>query len=463
MPYINLSPSDFALGGRQIHYAWVMIAVAAAMRLSASAVRTSFSVLIPRLVETFGWSYGAVGFGLALQWAFSGLFGPAAGWLGDRYGIRRTMVLGALMFMTFMVLTSRMNSLWEFYLFYGILLSAALAVFQVPLTASLTMWFQRNLGLGMGVLQSSQGMGPLVFVPLVIFILDWFGQFESGTLISRWITGVSAGGMEAGLRATFWVTGIGGGLLLIALVKVFYNEPAQIGLRPLGATGDGPVTRVHQGDTAKVRSNVFLRQVQRTTAFWNLIGIHFWGCASHAIILGLLVAIAEERGVSKTAAASLFIVMSVVSTITRFGVPIVAEHTGSKGVMGLCFFLQSAPMVLLFFADQTWMFYLFAVLFGIGFGGEMSAFPIINRQYYGNAPIGTTYGWQMMGAGVGMAVGVLIGALLRDWTNSFDATILLSFVLSLVGVGAIVLLPNTAHHQLPHWEEALPQEARTAA
>ncbi len=462
MSYINLSPSNLSIGGRSIHYAWVMIAVAAAMRLSASAVRTSFSVLVPRLVETFGWSYGAVGLGLALQWAFSGLFGPTAGWLGDRYGIRRTMVLGAVLFMTFMVLTSRMNSLWEFYLFYGVLLSAALAVFQVPLTASLTMWFQRNLGLGMGVLQSSQGMGPLLFVPLVVFILGGFSEFEPGMVVSRWITGVSASGMEAGLRATFWVTGIGGGLVLIALVKVFYNEPAQIGLRPLGANAQEPVRRVHYGDTAKVRANVFLRQVQRTNAFWNLIGIHFWGCAAHAIILGLLVAIAEERGVSKTAAASLFVVLSVVSTITRFGVPIVAEHMGSKGVMGICFFLQSAPMILLFFAHDTWIFYLFVVLFGIGFGGEMSAFPIINRQYYGNAPMGTTYGWQMMGAGVGMAVGVLAGALLRDLTNSFDATILLSFVLSLVGVGAIVLLPNTAHHQLPEWEQALPQDARTA-
>ena len=67
-----------------------------------------------------------------------------------------------------------------------------------------------------------------------------------------------------------------------------------------------------------------------------------------------------------------------------------------------------------------------------------------------------------MGAGVGMAVGVLVGAFLRDWTGSFDATILLSLGLSLVGVGAIALLPNTAHHQLPHWEDALPQEARTA-
>ena len=120
MSHINLSPANLSVGGRPIHYAWVMIAVAAAMRLSASAVRTSFSVLVPRLVEAFGWSYGAVGLGLALQWAFSGLFGPAAGWLGDRYGIRRTMLLGAVMFMGFMVLTSRMTSIWEFYLFYGI-------------------------------------------------------------------------------------------------------------------------------------------------------------------------------------------------------------------------------------------------------------------------------------------------------------------------------------------------------
>ena len=247
MSFINLSPANFTLGGRGVHYAWVMVAVAAAMRLSSSAVRSSFSILVPRLVEVFGWSYGAVGFGLALQWAFSGLFGPGAGWLGDRYGIRLTMLLGAALFVLFMVLTSRMSSLWEFYLFYGVLLSASLAVFQVPLTASLTMWFQRNLGLGMGVLQSSQGMGPLVFVPLVVFIMDWFGQSESGTLLSRWITGASAGGMEAGLRAAFWVTGLAGGVILIALVKVFYNEPAQIGLRPLGAAESEPIRRAHPG------------------------------------------------------------------------------------------------------------------------------------------------------------------------------------------------------------------------
>ena len=79
----------------------------------------------------------------------------------------------------------------------------------------------------------------------------------------------------------------------------------------------------------------------------------------------------------------------------------------------------------------------------------MSAFPIINRQYYGSGPIGTTYGYQMMGAGVGMAVGALIGGQLRDFTGNFDATMALSLGLSLVGVISIMLLPTTKKELLP--------------
>ena len=129
--------------------------------------------------------------------------------------------------------------------------------------------------------------------------------------------------------------------------------------------------------------------------------------------------------------------------------------------MGVCFFLQTAPIVLLLFAHDPWNFYLFAVLFGIGFGGEMSAFPIINRQYYGSAPIGTTYGWQMMGAGIGMATGALIGGQLRDWTGDFNATMGLSLVLSLIGVFSIRFLPTTKEHLLPDWEQELPEEAQS--
>ena len=439
----SFRPDNIIINGRYIHYAWVMVVIASVMRLFSSSFRSSQSILIPRLIESFGWSYGQVGLGFALQWIVSGMLGPSAGWLGDRYGVRAAMTIGAVLFIAGMVLTGFMTNLWQFYLFFGVILSASMGLFQVPLTAAVTMWFRRHLGTGMGLLQSSQGVGPLIAVPIMLLVIHLFG-----------------GGLD-GLRAAFWVPGVIGGAVLLALVRAFYNEPAQIGLRPFGASEDEPIRQVQSGDIAKVRTQVFLKQVLRTGAFWNLIGIHFWGCAGHAIVLVYLVAIAEEQEVSTGLAAGAFVTLSVVSTITRFVVPVAADRMGSKGAMGVCFALQTLPIVLLFFAVEPWHFFLFATLFGIGFGGEMSAFPIINRQYYGSAPIGTTYGWQMMGAGMGMAAGAMVGGWLRDWTGNFDATMGLSLALSLAGVLAILFLPSTGHHQLPDWEQELPEDART--
>ena len=460
-PRFSFRLSNLILAGHRVHYAWAIVAIAAVMRLFSSSFRSSSSVLIPRLVDSFGWSYGAVGFGFALQWVVSGMLGPSAGWLGDRYGARVAMTVGALLFIAGMVLTGFMTSLWQFYLFFGVILSASMGIFQVPLTASVTMWFRRHLGTGMGILQSAQGVGPLVAVPIMLLVIALFDSQPSGLERLPGFVQSLFGGELDGLRAAFWVPGIIGGVAILGLVRLFYNEPAQIGLRPLGASENEPVRQVQRGEIARIRTRVFFKQAQRTLAFWNLIGIHFWGCAGHAIVLVYLVAIAESEGVSPGLAAGAFVTMSVTSTVTRFAVPVLADHLGSKGVMAVCFSLQTLPIVLLFFAAEPWQFYLFAVLFGIGFGGEMSAFPIINRQYYGSAPIGTTYGWQMMGAGTGMAAGSLMGGALRDLTGSFDATMGLSLVLSLVGVFSIVLLPTTRQHQLPDWEQELPPEAQT--
>ena len=90
----------------------------------------------------------------------------------------------------------------------------------------------------------------------------------------------------------------------------------------------------------------------------------------------------------------------------------------------------------------------------------MTAFPIINRQYYADAPTGTAYGWQMMGAGFGMALGPVMAGFLRDVTGSYVSSLWLSFGLSTLAVVAILFLPTTKRLQLPHWEEALPPEAR---
>jgi MFS family permease len=438
---MGVKPASLPAYVKDIHYAWVTLGIAIAMRLVSSVERTASGVLVAYMVDPageFGWSRSVVGLALSLQWIFSGVFGPPAGWLGDRYGLRRTMAVGALLFLATSVLIGLVTAPWQFILYFGILMSAALAIFQVPLVSAVTLWFYRHLGVAMGLLQSAQGLANVLFAPLMVVLLTHFGW--------RW---------------AFWGPGFVGGLLLLLLIRFFRNEPAEIGLRPLGADPKAPIQPVQSGPRARVRTTVFLQQARRTFAFWNLIGIHYWGCAGHAIIVVYLADIVRAQGLSLATGALVVSTMFGVSSFTRFAVPILADRAGSKTAMALCFFLQGLPIALLFWSSEAWHFYLFAVLFGIGFGGEMSAFPIINRQYYGDAPTGTIYGWQMLGAGIGMASGAFLGGVLRDLTGDYILPLACSFVLSLMGAMAILVLPSTTRHQIPGWEEALPPDIRS--
>ncbi len=418
-----------------------MVMLAGVMWTISSSIRFAATPLIPHLQAPggFGWSYGAIAFAFTLQWLVSGLLGPVMGWVGDRSGVRRTMVVGSLLFVAGMLLTGVMTHLWQFYLSFGLLLGASMAIFQVPLVSGVTVWFRTHLGLAMGGLQGFQVMGTALLIPLMAFLISEFG-----------------------LKQTFWLPGIVGGAVLLLLIRPFYNEPAEIGLRPFGAPETEPVKRLQTDDTAKIRTRVFFGQARRTGAFWNLIGIHFWGCMGHNIFIVFMIAMAVDAGLPREMAVGAYITLTVFSMIARFLVPIVADRFGTKSVLTVCFVLQAFPPLLLLFYQDPWAFYVFAGLFGIGLGGEVPAFPIINRQYFGGAPIGTVYGWQMLGNGVGMALGPLAGGFLWDLTGDFASAVALSAVLSLAGLVSVLLLPPTSRGLTPDWERLLPPALRSS-
>jgi MFS family permease len=406
-----------------------------------SPVRFAISMLIPYMQspQGFGWSYFAISVAFALQWLATACISPLVGWLGERYGVRRTMLLGVYVFILGMVLTGSMTRLWHFYLSFGILLAIPLTIYQVPLVAGVAAWFRTHLGVAMGILQAVQGLGTVLAIPLVSWLFA-----------------------HVGLAWTFWGPGLVGGALLLILIRLFYNEPAQLGLRPFGASPDAPIQRLHEGPVARLRAKTFLRQAQRTGAFWNLIGIHFWGCVGHNSLLLFLPTIAMAQGLTPTLAASVYATLNASSLVTRFAVPIVADYMGSKKVMACCFSMQTFPILLLLFTQEAWAFFLFAILFGIGVGGEVPIFPVISRQYYGHAPMSSLYGWQNIGNGVGMAAGPVLGGFIWTQTGDYTGVLVLSFAASMAGVLSILILPSTSCCLLPRWEEQLPPEARSS-
>ncbi len=116
---------------------------------------------------------------------------------------------------------------------------------------------------------------------------------------------------------------------------------------------------------------------------------------------------------------------------------------------------------MLFWINDTWSFYLFAVVFGVGYGGEGSAFPITNRRYYGEGSLGRSFGWQLSGATLGMATGGWIGGVLFGFYDGYLLTIALSVATSLAGAAVIMSMDQTDRVLILDWEEGLPPEARS--
>ena len=416
------------------HYAWMIVTIIALMQMVGSSIRMAFGVFIYPLSEEFGWSQGSITLAYALSSIVTAMVSPLAGSLGDRFGARKSMMLGCTMFICGMLLIGIVNQIWQFYLTFGVLLGVAQAIFLVPLIPSAMTWFRRHLGVGMGFLMAAWGLGPAMTAPVM------------GLMIQ-----------QLGWRDTFWVTAAVSAAIMVVLIAKYSNRPSDRGLEPYGALpGDPPSTR--RGPPVD-RVKLFAKFMRHTKAYWNLSSIHFLGCVGHAVILVYIVPIAIEEGVSVVVAAGLLTVLSGVSIGTRLATPVLSDYLGPKIVMTVAYVLQGVPVVMLFWTHDVWLFYVFAAVFGIGYGGEAGGFPILNRRYYGQAPVGTVHGFQMLGAGLGMAVGGWVGGIVFDLMGSYDLALVISVVASLLGAVSIVLLERTDRLLIPNWEtEYLPED-----
>ena len=399
-------------------------------------------IMVPPLSDpegAFGWNKSLVGLGIAAYYGFGAIYAPFTGWLGDRFGSRIMLAAAAVMYLISMILLSQIREVWHFFLFFGVLLSLTQSLGMVPLMASVTGWFRRRLGLGIGILWAAGGIGTAAFAPLAGFLietLDW--------------------------QNTFLIIGLIGGIAMLCLVPLMRNRPSDLGIEPYGTRpGDATTARLGQG-LEQLRIKVFNQHIRRTKPFWNLPLIHGLGCAGHGIIIIYVALLALEREVFSSLLSAGFIlaIISLVSIISRFVTPVLAEIYGTRRMMALSLSIQGLTVLILFWAQDPWVFYLFAVTFGIGFGGEWTGYLIINRQYFGDGPMGTVYGWQTTGALSGHFVATALAGLVLYATGSYNAILILSMAFSLGGVVVIALLDSNSHVLIPDWESELPDEAQ---
>ena len=425
----------------RFHRAWIILTILVVVQVIGQAISMSAGIMVPLLKDPagdFGWNIALISGAVAVYYLVGALFSPVAGMLGDRFGSRPIMFGCGVLYLVSMVLVGLVTEVWHFFISFGVLLAITQAFTFVPLQASVGGWFRRRLGLATGLLQGAGGIGAALLAPGVAWLLELVG----------W-------------RETFWFIAFFGGGLIIVCSVFFRSLPADVNITPYGAKGDDPPEISPSKELLKLRLKVFGQHMRRTRAFWNLPTIHGLGCAGHGIVLFFVIDFARDIGIGLTTATFILTCISIFSIVGRFVVPMLAERIGGKPVMMVALFLQCVTVAVLFFANDPWTLYLFGVLFGLGFGGEMSAYLVVNRQYFGSGPMATLYGFEIMGAMMGHAIATLLGGLVRELTGSYLPVFMLSMGFSIVGVLVVLTLESTKRVLIPDWEDSLPADARS--
>lgn len=161
----------------RVHPAWWVAAVTFLALIGAAALRAVPGVLIDPLHEEFGWSLSTISLAVAINLALYGLTAPFAAALMERFGIRRVVVVVALLVVALgSGLTVFMTASWQLVLCWGVLVGLGTGSMAMSLVATVTgRWFVARRGLVSGVLTAAGATGQLIFLPVVAGVSERWG------------------------------------------------------------------------------------------------------------------------------------------------------------------------------------------------------------------------------------------------------------------------------------------------
>jgi MFS family permease len=354
-------------------------------------------------VNEFGWSRTVVTSGNAIgKLIVAPLFGFIAGWLIDRYGPRKMMLAGSLLAGSAIIGLSMMNNLGMFYFFY--ILNALGYVFGGPLPCQvlISRWFTKNRGKAMGIAYLGIGTGGAL-VPLISTAL------------------------EKNLGWHLALTSIGVIVILFSFPLAFFIKEA-------------PVQKeVHEEN----EPNVPIRNILKNRNFY-LLGIGSM-CSIGAVggVNQHLKLYLRDMDFSQSHAAQIMSLVLLSSLAGRVLIGMLADILPRKYVMILIYIIVGSSIPLLLVPDFPGRLYIFAVIFGIGLGGDYMIIPLMAGDLFGIKTLGRVMGIILVADGLAESLSpMMVGALYNDTLKSYSLGFTILICIALAGALIVSFLPK---------------------
>lgn len=355
------------------------------------------------MTKEYGWSRAVVTSGNAVgKLVVAPLFGFIAGWLIDKYGPRSLMMTGAFMAGTALIGLSFADSLPMFYSFY--VLNALGYVFGGPLPCQvlISRWFDKNRGKAMGIAYLGIGTGGAV-VPLL------------------------SAGLEKNLGWHLALITLGALIIVIAFPMAFFIKDKKN--EKVGKKQDVPM--VSMSEILRNRNFYLL-------ALGSMCSIGAVGGIMQHIKLYL-----RDLNFTQTDAAQVMSFVLLASLAGRVLMGFLADLIKRKYVMILIYLIVASAIPLLLMPDFTGRIYIFAVIFGIGLGGDYMIIPLMAGDLFGVRALGRTMGIILVADGIAEASFPMLVGALYDTSKSYTTGFLVLIGLATLGAIIISFLPKT--------------------
>jgi MFS family permease len=378
-------------------YGWVVVACCFTLLFTAFGAAYSFTAFFTGFQQEFSASRAHVSlvFSIAAFVWFS--FGAPGGMLADRFGPRRVTLAGVAFLVAALVLASFAGSVEVLYAAYGVGIGIGIGLVYVPSVGAMQPWFERNRALASGI----------------------------------GVAGIGAGNFFVPLLAAWWIGLFGwrGAYLALALFVLLLGGTAAFLIREKSVLKKG-----------EVLPGTPLRAALRTPQFALLYASLVFSCVGVFIPIVHLGPFAQDAGFSEAQGVALVSLVGLGSLVGRFTVGPFADRLGRKPSLMAAYAGLGVLLLVWWGAQAYWLLALFAIGFGVCYGGAVALLPTIVMDFYGARAVSGIIGCLYTGAGLGTLLGPWLAGAAYDAYGAYDVPILASAVLSFAAAACILPL-----------------------
>ena len=404
-----------------IFYGWWLVGVSGlVMTLATVPLYHAMAVWAVALESSFGWSRTQIGFALTFTRIEGGFMGPLEGYLTDKLGPRRMILIGLLILSIGFFIFWQVNSLWMFYLAFVVMALGQGLGSWLPLMTALNNWFVRNRSKAMGFSNMGSRIGALILVPAIAWSIDP----EHNRL---------------GWELTALILGIVTLIMAVPLSKAIRDKPQDYGQ---GTDGDPIPNELIDASRASPSNythhpapivDLTARQAVMTPAFWLIsFGHGFTSMVILAIMahLGLLL---KDKGFDIQTTGWVVAVYTAVAMVFQLVGGYLGDIAPKNRILFLFTTLQAVGVLVLTYSGGLRTIYLFAVLFGAGFGGRNPLTTSIRGEYFGRASFGKILGLSTVPMNVLLLFASPFAGYIKDVQGSYTNAFLLLGLFNFIG------------------------------